>query len=200
MVCNGLRRWIVPNHARDKGKNLPPTVVKTEETRCAVEVPSVDMRAGLDPSEAAECCGDRGHVETFERAYRLVSHLGVRVTWLAVLDLTVGYAGGYNGENHRDQWPRVEYARKEIRRQQNEERYGRGQDGDDDRQRTAVTAPGAVDQNTCPVAGRGRDQPGEGDEEEHVRNWDAGDSDPDASENTPEDLIRLHDAGPRSSW
>src|SRR5918995_12676 len=113
----------------------------------------------------------------------------MRVTWLAVLDLTVGYAGGDNGENHRDQRPRGEFARKEIRRQQNEERYSRGQDGDDDRQRTAVTAPGAVDQNTCPIAGRGRDQPGEGEEEEHVRYGDAGHSDSDAGENTPEDLI-----------
>jgi hypothetical protein len=112
-----------------------------------------------------------------------------RVVWLAVLDLTVGYAGGDNGENHGDQWPRVECAGQEIRSQQNEERYGRGQDGDDDRQEAAVTAPGAVDQNTCPVAGRGRDQPGEGEEEEHVRNGDACDSDSDAGENTPEDLI-----------
>src|SRR5215211_3345631 len=62
------------------------------------------------------------------------------------------------------------------------------------------TAPGAVDQNTSPVSGRGRDQPGEGEEEEHVRYGDASDSDPDAGENTLEDLICLHDAGPRSSW
>jgi hypothetical protein len=46
----------------------------------------------------------------------------VCVVWLAVLDPTVGYAGGDNGEDHRDQWLRVECARKEIRRQQNEER------------------------------------------------------------------------------
>src|SRR5215208_4411805 len=124
----------------------------------------------------------------------------VRVTWLAVLDLTVGYAGGDNGDNHRDQRPRGECARKEIRAQHNEERNSRGQDRDDDRQRTAVSAPGAVDQNTGPVSGCGRDQPGEGEEEEHIRYGDAGDSDPDAGENTPEDLICLHDAGPRSSW
>ena len=44
----------------------------------------------------------------------------VRVTWrLAVLDLTVGYAGGDNGQNRRDQRPRVECARKEIRSQHN---------------------------------------------------------------------------------
>ena len=163
-------------------------------------LPSLDMRAGLDPSEAAESCRDRGHVATFERAYRLVSHLGVRVTWLAVLDLTVGYAGGDNGENHRDQWLRVECARKEIRRQQDEKWHSRGQDRDDDRQRTAVSAPGAVDQNTGPVSGRGRDQPGKGEEKEHIRYGDAGDSDADARENTPEDLICLHDAGPRSPW
>ena len=55
----------------------------------------------------------------------------MRVIWLAVLDLTVGYAGGDNGKNHRDQRPQAECASKEIRRQQNEERYSRGQDGDD---------------------------------------------------------------------
>src|SRR5918994_6078537 len=53
----------------------------------------------------------------------------IAIAWLAVLDPTVCYAGGDNGENHRDQWPRVECAREEIRRQQNEERYSRGQDG-----------------------------------------------------------------------
>jgi hypothetical protein len=124
----------------------------------------------------------------------------VRVIWLAVLDPTVGYTGGDNGENHRDQWLRVECARKQIRSQQNEERDSRGQDGDNDRHWTAVTAPGAVDQNTSPISGCGRDQPGEREEEEHIRYGDAGDSDPEAGKNTPEDLICLHDAGPRSSW
>jgi hypothetical protein len=135
------------------------------------------MGAGFDPSEAAEDCRDTGHVAAFEQAMRL--------TWLAVLDLTVGYAGGDNGEHHGYQRLWVECARKEIRHQQNEERYGRGQDGDEDGKRTAITAPGAVDQNTSPVSGCGRDQPGEGEEEEHIRYGDAGDSDPDAGENTP---------------
>jgi hypothetical protein len=119
---------------------------------------------------------------------------------LRALDLAVGYAGGDNGEDHRDQWLRVECAGKEIRRQQDEERNGRGHYGDDDRQRTAVTAPGAVDQDTSPVSGRGRDQPGEGEEEEHVRYGDAGEGDADAGEDAPEDLTSLHDAGSCSSW
>jgi hypothetical protein len=154
------------------------------------------MRAGLFPPRPL-------NTAEIGAASRLSSGCfmkALRAIWLAVLDLTVGYGGGDNGENHRDQWPRVESARKEFRRQHNEERYSRGQDGDDDRQRTAVTAPGAVDQNTSPVSGCGRDQPGEGEEEEHVRYGDAGDSDPHAGENTLEDLICLHDAGPRSSW
>jgi hypothetical protein len=124
----------------------------------------------------------------------------IAIAWLAVLDPTVCYAGGDYGEYHRDQWPRVECAREEIRRQQDEEWYGRGQDGDDDRQRPAVTASGAVDQDSGPVSGRGREQPGEGEEEEHIRYGDPGESDPAPGEDTPYDLICLHDAGPRSSW
>jgi hypothetical protein len=156
-----------------------------------------NMGAGLVPSEAAEGC--REQVAAFERAYREVSYLG-GACHMVGLDLTVGYASGDNGEYHRDQWPRVECATKEIRRQQNEERYSRGQNGYEDGQRAAITAPGAVDQNTSPVSSRGGDQPGEGEEEEHIRYGDAAHSDPDAGENTPEDLICLHNASPRSSW
>jgi hypothetical protein len=179
-----------------------PAVTSPTETAVSITLPTADEdevvgrevivadqdRAGLVPSEAAEGCTDRIHVAAFERAYGEVLHLG-GACQIVVLDLTVGYTSGDNGENHRDQWPRVEGARKEIRRQQNEERYSRGQDGDEDSQRTAVTAPGAVDQNTSPVSSRGRNQPGEGEEEEHIRYGDAGDSDSDAGEDTPEDLI-----------
>ena len=164
-----------------------PTADEDEVVGREVIVAEQD-RAGLVPSEAAEGCTDRVHVAAFERAYGEVFHLG-GACQIVVLGLTVGYTSGDNGENHRDQWPRVEGARKEIRRQQNEERYSRGQDGDEDSQRTAVTAPGAVDQNTSPVSSRGRNQPGEGEEEEHIRYGDAGDSDSDAGEYTPEDLI-----------
>ena len=44
---------------------------------------------------------------TFERAYREVIHLGAE-NKLRALDLAVGYAGGDNGEDHRDQWLRIE--------------------------------------------------------------------------------------------
>jgi hypothetical protein len=37
------RQWIVSDHARDEGKDLPPTVVKAEEPRCAVETPSLEV-------------------------------------------------------------------------------------------------------------------------------------------------------------
>ncbi len=101
-------------------------------------------------------------------------------------------------ENCGDKWTRVEHAREEIRRQHDEERDGCGQDGDYDGERTAITAPGAVDQGPGPVAGGGRDQPGEGEEVEHVGNGDTGEGDPGAGENTLEDLVGLHDAGARS--
>lgn len=37
------RQWIVSDHTRNEGKDLPPTVVKAEEPRCAVEAPSLEV-------------------------------------------------------------------------------------------------------------------------------------------------------------